>query len=62
DIALGTTNQPHTFRVILPLPDAPDAHQAQERQRIIAAIIEAEKPAHTAYTLELPAGPAPAAV
>lgn len=60
DIALGTGNQPHTFRVVLPLPDEPDERRARERQRIIASIIEAEKPAHTAYTLELPVGPAPA--
>lgn len=58
DVALGTGNQPHTFRVILPLPEEPDERRARERQRIVTAIVEAEKPAHTAYTLELPAAPA----
>lgn len=58
DLALGRGNQPHTFRVSLTLPAEPDPRLAQERQRIIEAIIAAEKPAHTAYTLELLATPA----
>lgn len=59
-IALGTINKPHSFTVILRLPaipaDLPKAEQErleQERQRTIVAIIEAEKPAHTTYTLRL---------
>jgi phage tail-like protein len=62
DMALGTTNQPHTFQVVLPLPAAvaADPRQAEEQRRIIAAIIAAEKPAHTAYTLDMPTDSAPA--
>jgi hypothetical protein len=58
-IALGTTNQPHTFTVTLALPpleaaaDAEAARREQERRRIIESIIAAEKPAHTAFNLIL---------
>lgn len=58
-IALGKQNRPHTFTVTLSLPpiDAPTkAEQKRQelvRRRIIEGIIEAEKPAHTSYTLQL---------
>ncbi|MEE8392265.1 MAG: phage tail protein [Anaerolineae bacterium] len=67
-IALGRNNLPHTFSVILHLPPlalsaentADDsrsleerARQERERRRTIQAIIEAEKPAYTAYTLHI---------
>lgn len=59
-VALGMTNVPHTFSVILPLrpiSSAADeeerARRELERRRKIEAIIEAEKPAHTAYDLRL---------
>lgn len=58
-IALGTTNQPHTFTVTLQLPrvtaatEAETARREQERRRIIENIIAAEKPAHTAFNLIL---------
>jgi phage tail-like protein len=60
-VALGTHNEPHTFTVVLRLPPATagtggeDDGQGPERrrrvQRQIEAIIDAEKPAHTGYTL-----------
>jgi phage tail-like protein len=62
-IALGTLNQPHTFTVTAFLPAgelagaSPEARARfeAERQRMIEAIIEAEKPAHTSYVLKLEA-------
>ncbi|NJN84536.1 MAG: hypothetical protein HC802_21135 [Caldilineaceae bacterium] len=64
-IALGTANVPHTFAVKIWLPpietQAPKgatlgAEELQrfehDRRRVIRAIIEAEKPAHTTYQLE----------
>lgn len=58
-IALGQRNVPHTFTVVLGLPDA-GGETAADRQRrdaarrqMIDAIICSEKPAHTAYTLEI---------
>jgi phage tail-like protein len=68
-IALGTANVPHTFTVRLRLPavegrscDArePDrlaagGPQELARQRKIEAIIDAQKPAHTRFTLHLSA-------
>jgi phage tail-like protein len=62
-IALGTVNRPHTFTVILRLPpispsqEEERARQELERQHKIEAIIEAEKPAHTAYNLHLEIDP-----
>jgi phage tail-like protein len=56
NIALGSSNRPHAFTVILrlPPPDGPDPEKAQrDRQRQIAAIIESEKPAHTVYSLRI---------
>jgi phage tail-like protein len=56
NIALGSSNQPHAFTVVLRLPPAggPDPDRARrEQERQIAAIIEAEKPAHTVYTLRV---------
>jgi phage tail-like protein len=55
-IALGTSNQPHAFTVILRLPRAtgPDAAKARkDLERRVTALIEAEKPAHTIYTLRI---------
>jgi phage tail-like protein len=60
-IALGTGNRPHTFTVVLRLPPiSPPAgdknertRQESEHRRAIEAIIEAEKPAHTGYTLRI---------
>ncbi len=48
-VALGVSNAPHTFTVQLALPAA--LSDAAEARRSIEKIIEAEKPAHTAYTL-----------
>lgn len=62
-IALGTGNVPHTFSVKLTLPPVTgeDAEvvrrQEHERRRKIATIIDAEKPAHAAYTLEIETRP-----
>jgi phage tail-like protein len=67
-IALGTINMPHTFTVMLRLPPVSSYDEAStskkerarlelERQRKIEAIIEAEKPAHTAYNLRLEIDP-----
>jgi len=65
-IALGTGNVPHTFSVSLRLPpvDAPDEGDTspsgdllrelkRRRRQKIEAIIDAEKPAHTSYTLHI---------
>jgi phage tail-like protein len=58
-VALGTGNQPYSFKVILHLPPIPAATEADaaygqaERQAMIETIIESEKPAHTIYTLEI---------
>jgi phage tail-like protein len=65
-IALGHANQPHTFSVSLSLPlllpldgeDEADLERREAaRQRMIVDIIEAEKPAHTSYTLDLETQP-----
>ena len=55
-IALGRENVPHTFTVHLRLPplsaeEEEETQEELERRRIIKAIIQAEKPAHTDYTL-----------
>jgi len=65
-IALGTGNVPHTFSVSLRLPpvDVPDeggtspdgdllTELKRRRRQKIEAIINAEKPAHTCYTLHI---------
>lgn len=59
-LALGTLNQPHAFSVALQLPPlktGPQPAQMAEaqaaRERAIRAIIDAEKPAHTHYTLRI---------
>jgi phage tail-like protein len=49
--ALGKHNISHTFDVSLQLPPAANEDKRRERRRKIEAIIESEKPAHTAYTL-----------
>jgi len=50
-IALGRNNRPHTFTVLLRLPPT-DVHEEAWINNI-HALIEAEKPAHTAYTLHV---------
>lgn len=66
-IALGTGNMPHTFSVELYLPPDPapardgppkgDRHEQERRElehrRLIEALIEAEKPAQTYFTLHI---------
>lgn len=59
-IALGTENVPHTFTVILgdvSPPAAAGEVSAEERLRRVKAVIEAQKPAHTGYTVRIEAGP-----
>jgi phage tail-like protein len=51
--ALGKRNISHTFSVTLQLPPAASDEECKERQRKIEAIIESEKPGHTAYTLTI---------
>ena len=57
--ALGRDNVAHTFTVTVRLPPAPGEDEEErtrherERRRIIRAIIEAEKPAHTGYELRV---------
>jgi len=58
-VALGTDNMPHSFTVSLTVPafegDDPEEVERKEaeRRRTIQGIIEAEKPAHTFYRLQL---------
>lgn len=57
-IALGTHNRPHTFTVTVPAQtdqpdDEADARQETERLAVLRRIIDAEKPAHTGYTLRV---------
>jgi phage tail-like protein len=61
-VALGTINRPHTFTVTAYMPADPgeayatSAERARleaQRRRMLEAIIEAEKPAHTGYTLHV---------
>jgi phage tail-like protein len=61
-VALGTINKPHTFTVTAYLPaEEGEAYASPEerarleaqRRRMLETIIEAEKPAHTSYTLRL---------
>lgn len=57
-IALGRANKPHTFTVslrLLPADDGDEDNHAQQElaRRRIETIIEAEKPAHTTFTLRL---------
>lgn len=61
-VALGHWNAPHTFTVVMRLPPVPAAKDARaeehrqkekERRHKVEMIIEAEKPAHTTYTLEI---------
>jgi phage tail-like protein len=59
-IALGTENVPHTFTVILSGTSQSTAvgdTQVEQRLRRIKAVIEAEKPAHTGYTVRFETGP-----
>ncbi len=50
--ALGHANEAHTFIVNLKLPPLADRAET-ERRRMIEAIIESEKPAHTKYRLNI---------
>lgn len=57
-IALGKGNMPHTFTITLRLPavssQGDDQKElARQRRQKIEAIIDAEKPAHTTYTLHI---------
>ncbi len=57
-IALGKGNMPHTFTISLRLPavspEEDDKKElARQRRQKIEAIIDAEKPAHTTYTLRI---------
>jgi phage tail-like protein len=60
-IALGQGNRPHTFTVTLHLPPIEASRKREQtrleelRRRTIESIIEIQKPAHTLYTLNLPA-------
>ena len=62
-IALGMRNQPHTFTVIVHAEgewtdiELKDRQQASKRIAGIKAIIDAEKPAHTGYTLRIEPSP-----
>jgi len=63
-VALGRANKPHTFTVALCLPatdegDGDKGAQQELARRQIEAIIEAEKPAHTSFTLRLESKPEP---
>jgi hypothetical protein len=51
--ALGKHNISYTFDVFLQLPSIENEDTRKERRRKIEAIIESEKPAHTAYTLNI---------
>lgn len=62
-VALGTGNHPHTFTVTLHLPAETSfgegeegVQQASRYRRILESIIDAEKPAHTDYTLIVEGG------
>ncbi len=59
-VAIGRSNKPHSFSVTLRLPpvtlregedETVRQRKDQDRRRMIQSIIEAEKPAHTTYTL-----------
>jgi hypothetical protein len=59
-VALGTGNHPHTFTVQIRLPEEQSVGLAEEgsapghvRRSMIESIIDAEKPAHTSYTLKI---------
>lgn len=58
-LALGSSNQPHTFTVTMALPPIPEEDETRrqqkeaERRRNIEQIIDYEKPAHTGYRLIL---------
>lgn len=58
-IALGRQNEPHTFTVFVSLPPLQGdtkrerARQETQYRQVIEAIIEAEKPAQTRYTLHI---------
>lgn len=52
DTTLGG-GPPHFFHVTVRLPETTDPKVIAARQRIVTAIIDAEKPAHTYYTLDL---------
>ena len=57
-VALGLDNHPHMFTVVVHLPpDWQDDERQGERRlrRLLESIIDAEKPAHTAYTLRIKA-------
>ena len=51
-IAIGRNNVPHGLTIQLRLPTLPEA-EAELRRKVIASIVEAEKPAHSTYRLEI---------
>ncbi|MGD8625819.1 MAG: phage tail protein, partial [Anaerolineae bacterium] len=48
-VALGRGNRPHTFTVVVDLPDQDG--DGREQRQLLESIVEAEKPAHTDYEL-----------
>lgn len=52
-VALGKDNQPHTFGVTLHLPPLDSPKAEADRRKVIEAIITAEKPAHTGFSLNI---------
>lgn len=58
-VALGRRNAPHSFTVKVCLPDMEGEEPPQRQQRIeqarpmVEQLLNAEKPAHTTYTLEM---------
>lgn len=50
--AIGRNNVPHGLTIRLRLPALPEA-EAALRRRVIASIIESEKPAHATYQLQI---------
>lgn len=49
--ALGTQNRPHTFTVTVRLPAEADSEF--DWAHVLSKIVDAEKPAHTSYTLQI---------
>lgn len=52
-IAIGQRNRPFSFSVRVHLPAARDANAQRQQMSLLHTIIDAEKPAHTTYTLDV---------
>lgn len=52
-IAIGQRNRPFSFSVRVHLPAALDAEARRQQATLLHTIIDAEKPAHTTYTLDV---------